>query len=62
MFLDLPKSRKIEITILGKYWEISRVHSTCPNFWEMFFQKRENIGNRVVKCIWIFPNLGRNGT
>ena len=50
---------KIEITILGKYWEILRVHSTCPNFWEMFFQKWENIGNRVVKCFWIFPNLGK---
>ena len=22
----------------------------------------KNIGNRVVKCFWIFPNLGRNGT
>ena len=56
---------KIESTILGKYWEILRVHSTCPNFfwiWEMFFQKWENIGNRVVKCFWIFPILGRNGT
>ena len=49
---------KIEITILGKYWEILRVHSTCLNFfgiWEMFFQKWENIGNRVVKCVLIFP-------
>ena len=23
---------EIEITILGKYWEILRRHSTCPNF------------------------------
>ena len=56
---------KIESTILGKYWEILRVHSTRPNFfwiWEIFFQKWENIGNRVVKCFWIFPILGRNGT
>ena len=56
---------EIESTILGKYWEILRVHSTRPNFfgiWEIFFQKWENIGNRVVKCFWIFPILGRNGT
>ena len=53
---------KIESTILGKYWEILRVHSTRPNFfwiWEIFFQKWENIGNRVVKCFWICPNLGK---
>ena len=26
---------KIEITILGKYWEILTVHSTCPNFFRL---------------------------
>ena len=27
---------EIEITILGKYWEILRRHSTCPNFFFVF--------------------------
>ena len=36
---------EIEITILGKYWEILRRHSTCPN---VFFY----LGN-------FFPKMGK---
>ena len=37
---------KIESTILGKYWEILRVHSTRPNFFL-------DLGN-------IFPKMGKH--
>ena len=38
--------KKIEITILGKYWEILRVHFTCPNFFL-------DLGN-------VFPKMGKH--
>ena len=51
---------KIESTILGKYWEILRVHSTRPSFfgiWEIFFQKWENIGNRELLNVFGFSQF-----
>ena len=38
--------KKIEITILGKYWEILRVHFTCPKF-------LGGLGN-------VFPKMGKH--
>ena len=43
---------KTEITILGKYWEILRVHSTCPNFFwylgNVFSKNGKTLGTELL--------------